>query len=507
MTLRRPDAKELAEIGETTGIDLTADEIAVLRPAVDAVIAGYDILDQYPDPLREVTPAIRIPGARPMPDDDPLNGIVQTCSVKAAPEVTDGLLSGKNIGLKDTICIAGMPMTCASRLLYDYTSDIDATVTKRIIEAGGHITAVLNTDDFAFSGGGHTSVYGPGVNPADPEHTPGGSSNGSATAVASGQVDISLGGDQGGSIRIPSSFSGIVGHKPTHGLVPYTGIVGFDQTIDHIGPMSKTVSDAALLLSAIAGVDDTAIDPRQPSTIDVPDYLAALTGNMQGLKIAVIKEGFETPEAMDTVNVAVRGAIETFSALGAEVAEVSVPMHTYTIPLWNCVAIEGGLDSFTHGHQAYQTKGYFNPKLQSAMMRGLKTHAHDLSPTAKLGMLVAHYMRTRYDGGFYARAQNFSRALTAAYDAVLDTADLVVMPTTPQTAHKRPALPEEDRAEHISQALNMCWNTAAFDLTGHPSISVPVHGVDGLPVGLMLTGRHFEDATVLRAAHAYEQSA
>ena len=298
---------------------------------------------------------------------------MQNCSVKAAPEVTDGLLSGKNIGLKDTICIAGMPMTCASRLLYDYTSDIDATVTKRIIEAGGHITAVLNTDDFAFSGGGHTSVYGPGVNPADPEHTPGGSSNGSATAVASGQVDISLGGDQGGSIRIPSSFSGIVGHKPTHGLVPYTGIVGFDQTIDHIGPMSKTVSDAALLLSAIAGVDDTAIDPRQPSTIDVPDYLAALTGDMTGLKIAVIKEGFETPEAMDTVNAAVRGAIETFTALGAEVAEVSVPMHTYTIPLWNCVAIEGGLDSFTHGHQAYQTKGYFNPKLQSAMMRGLKT--------------------------------------------------------------------------------------------------------------------------------------
>ncbi|MEL7012683.1 MAG: amidase family protein [Pseudomonadota bacterium] len=133
MTLRRPDAKELAEIGEASGIDLTADEIAVLQPAVDAVIGGYDILDQYPDPLREVTPAVRIPGTRPAPEDDPLNGIVTTCSVKAAPEVTDGVLSGKSIGLKDTICIAGIPMTCASRLLYDYTSDIDATVTKRII--------------------------------------------------------------------------------------------------------------------------------------------------------------------------------------------------------------------------------------------------------------------------------------------------------------------------------------------------------------------------------------
>jgi amidase len=140
------------------------------------------------------------------------------------------------------------------------------------------------------------------------------------------------------------------------------------------------------------------------------------------------------------------------------------------------------------------------------MVRALKTHAHDLSPTAKLGMVVADYMRDRFDGVFYARAQNQARALTAAYDAVFETADLVVMPTTPQTAHKTIPLPEEDRTAHIVQALNMVWNTAAFDMTGHPSISVPVHGVDGMPVGLMLTGRSFEDATVLRAAHAYEQA-
>lgn len=505
MTIRRPDADEIAEIGVAMGLDLTASEIEALEPLIAGVIDGYDALDQIPDPIRAVTPAVRIPGPRPDPADDPLNGIVRTCSIRAAPEV-DGPLSGKSIGVKDTICVAGLPMTCASRLLYDYTSDIDATVVMRILEAGGHITAVLNTDDFAFSGGGHTSTYGPGKNPANPDHAPGGSSNGSATAPATGQVDIALGGDQGGSIRIPASFSGIVGHKPTHGLVPYTGIVGFDQTIDHIGPMAKTVEDCALLLGVIAGIDDTAIDPRQPTTIEPVDYSAALTGDVAGLKIAVLKEGFETPDSTDAVNKAVKGAADKLASMGADVAEVSVPMHKAVVPLWNCIAIEGGIESFYRGHAAFQTKGYYNPRLISAMMRAVQTHAHDLSPTAKMGTVVSEYMRRRYDGVFYARAQNLSRVMTEAYNAVLGGVDLILMPTTPQQAHKMPAMPEVNRTEHITQALNMVANTATFDITGHPSISVPVNGVDGLPIGLMLTGRHFDDATVLRAAHAYQQA-
>lgn len=506
MTLRRPSLDDLDSLSERYGLHITEAEMEQLAPLVAAVMEGYDALDQYPDPLRAVTPAVRIPGARPTPEDDPLNGIVRRCSVRAAPEI-DGPLSGQRIGVKDTIAVAGIPMTCASRLLYDYTPDIDATVVKRILEAGGHITAVMNTDDFAFSGGGHTSIYGPGRNPVDPDYLPGGSSNGSATGPATGQVDIALGGDQGGSIRIPASFSGVVGHKPTHGLVPYTGIVGFDQTIDHIGPMATTVESVALLLGVIAGRDDTAIDPRQPTTVEVPDYLSLLGGDIAGVKIAVVREGFETAVAMDSVNASVRGAISQLEGMGAEVHEVSVPLHRHVLPLWNAIAIEGGIDSFYHGHTAYQHKGYYNPRLISAMMRAVKTHAGDFSPTAKLGALLGHYMRENYDGVFYARAQNMSRALTAAYDAVFDEADLVVMPTTPQTAHPMPAMPEIDRVEHIAQALNMVHNTAAFDLTGHPSISVPVNGVPGLPVGLMLTGRQFDDATVLRVAHAYQAGA
>jgi len=503
MTLRRPSHVDLIDIGDRYYLDLTEAELEVMSEMVAAVLAGYDELDQYPDPVRAVVPAVRIPGERPSPDEDPLNGIVRRCSVKAVGGAR-GALSGKAIGVKDTICVAGIPMSCASRLLYDFVPDVDATIVTRILKAGGHITAVLNTDDFAFSGGGHTSVYGPGRNPANPKHAPGGSSNGSATAVATGQVDISLGGDQGGSIRIPASWSGIAGLKPTHGLVPYTGIVGFDQTIDHIGPMAKKVEDVALLLQVIAGKDDTCIDPRQPDKIRVPKYVDELKGGVKGLKIAVVKEGFGTPESMPAVDKAVKAAAAYLKSKGANVKEISVPQHLMGVPIWNCIAIEGGIDSFYHGHTAYQHKGYYNPRLISAMSRAIKTNGGDFSPTAKLGALVGHYMREQYHGVFYARAQNLSRALTAAYDRVFEDFDLVLMPTTPQSAHKLPAMPEVDRREHIAQALNMVRNTAVFDLTGHPSISVPCRDVKGLPVGLMLTGAHFDDATVLRAAHAYQ---
>ena len=503
MTLRRPSDTDLIDIGERYHLHLTEAELDVMAELASAVMNGYDELDQYPDPVREVIPAVRLPGARPSPAEDPYNGVVRSCSVKATGGAR-GALAGKNIGIKDTVSIAGLPMTCASRLLYDFVPDSDATVVTRILKAGGHITAILNTDDFAFSGGGHTSVYGVGLNPTNPEHIAGGSSCGSAIAPATGMVDIALGGDQGGSIRIPASWSGIVGLKPSHGLVPYTGIVGFDLTIDHIGPMARSVADCAVMLQVIAGKDDTCIDPRQPSRVKVQRYGDALTGSVKDLKIAMVKEGFGTPESMPVVDEAVKEAAAYLKGRGATVEEISVPEHRATVPIWNVIAIEGGVDSFYHGHAAYQTKGWYNPRLMSAMSRAIKTNGGDFSPTAKLGALLAHYMREQYHGVFYGRAQNMARALTAAYDKVFQDYDLVLMPTTPQTAHEVPPMPEVDRKAHIAQALNMVRNTATFDLTGHPSISVPCQGVKGLPVGLMLTGRHFDDATVLRAAHAYQ---
>ncbi|MGB4347113.1 MAG: amidase [Burkholderiaceae bacterium] len=504
MPLRRPSVADLKKSSESRHLDLTEAELTDFYELVSDNLALYDELEQYPDPQRAVLPAIRVPLGRPAPEQDPLNAIVQYCSVKAD---FSGPLSGKQIGIKDTICMAGIPMSCASRLLYGFTPEIDATIITRMLKAGAHISAVLNTDDFAFSGGGHTSAYGITKNAANPAHTAGGSSCGSAAAVATGLVDMAIGGDQGGSIRIPSSWSGTVGHKPTHGLVPYTGIVGFDLTIDHIGPMTTNVADAALMLGVLAGADENGADPRQPSVVPVQDYAKALTGDIKGLKIAVIKEGFGSQYGMKEVDDAVRAAAKALQKLGAEITEISLPEHRMVSAVWNAIANEGGVNSFYAGHHAYQHKGWYYPQLMSAMRRGIKTNGGDFSPTAKLGVLVADYMSDHYNGVFYARARNFSNQITLAYEKVFAQFDLVLMPTTPQTSMKIPASPEADRKTFIRNALNMCANTAAFDLTGHPSISIPCKDVKNLPVGLMLTGRRFDDATVLRAAHAYEHSA
>ena len=503
MTIRRPSRENLKDISERHHLHLTEAELETYYDIVGGVMESYDALDQIPDPVRPLTEAIRQVGARPEPEDDPLNGVVRLCSVKAV-NPGNGALAGKTIGLKDTISIAGIPMTCASRLLWDYTPDGDATVVKRLIEADGHITHILSTDDFGFAGTGHTSGYGPAKNPVNPKHHPGGSSSGSAIGIAEGLVDLTLGGDQGGSIRIPAAWSGIVGLKPSHGLIPYTGIVGFDLSIDHIGPMTKTVADTALMLSVLAGADDTCIDPRQPSTVEPQDYLGALEGSAKGLKVAVVEESFGH-EGVSTreVDSAVRDAAERLKSLGAEVESVSIPYHLRGLPIWNAVAIEGATDNLYHGGHVYQHKGAYNPRFMTHLARAIETNGGDFSPTAKMGILVGHYMREQYQGAFYARAQNMARVLSSEYDKVLATHDLMLMPTTPQQAHTLLPPVEIDRMTYVANALNMVHNTAPINLTGHPSISVPCQGVSGLPVGLMLTGRWMDDATVLRAANAY----
>lgn len=502
MTVRRPSIADLADLSDRYGLQLTDDELGDYEQIVSGMLEAYDALDQFPDPVRPVTPAVRVAGPRPSPEEDPCNAVVRHCSVKAASGA-EGPLTGKSIGLKDTIAIAGIPMTCGSRMLSDYTPDVDATVVKRILEAGGEISAILNTDDFGFAGTGHTSIYGPVKNPRDINHSPGGSSAGSGAAVASGLVDIALGGDQGGSIRIPAAWCGIVGLKPSHGLIPYTGIVGLDLTIDHTGPMSRTVEDTALMLQVIAGKDDTCIDPRQPDEVPVPDYQAALTGDISGLKVGLLEEGFGHPDSMAEVDDTVREAIKALAGQGASVETVSVPMHRAGVPIWLGIIVEGAIQNGAHGLHAYQTRGWYNHRLMAAIARSNKANGGDNSPTVKLGKLVGEYLREQYYGTFYARAQNMARDLTKAFDQALAKVDVLAMPTTPMTAHEIPPSVLEDRMTSIGMALNMAQNTSIFDVTGHPAISVPCRDVDGLPIGLMFVGRHMDDATVLRAAHAY----
>jgi amidase len=332
----------------------------------------------------------------------------------------------------------------------------------------------------------------------------GGSSSGSAVLVAIGAVDMAIGGDQGGSIRMPSCWSGVCGHKPTYGLVPYTGAFPIELTLDHVGPMARTFTDVALLLEAIAGPDG--LDPRQRAGLQGQSYTKALTGNVKGLRLGVVQEGFAWPGVSENdVDECVRNAARQFQQLGAEVKTISIPWHRDGVHVFTPIAVEGGTAMMLTGNSmGTNWKGHYVTSLLDAYARGRLTRANDLSETVKLFTMLGTYMTDRYHGRYYAKAQNLVRSLTAAYDAALQECDLLVMPTLPLKATKIPA-PNASREEYVQRALEMIANTCPFDLTGHPASNVPCGLSDGLPVGMMLIGRCGEDVTVLRASDAFQR--
>lgn len=497
MTLRPPTKEDLTRLAQARHFELTADEAEAYEALLPDMFAALDTLDQAPSNLPRVRFTDRDPGARPARGKDPLNAIVRECSIQGA---RTGKLLGKRIGIKDNVCIAGVPMSCGSLVLGGYVPDIDATVINRILEEGGHITAILNMDNFAFSGGGHTSAYGPTLNPHSDKHLAGGSSAGSGAALSYADIDLTIGGDQGGSIRIPASWCGVVGLKPTHSLVPYTGVVGIDNSFDHVGPMARTVADTALLLDVIAGKDP--MDPRQYSIPVQNSFVESLGGTINDLRFGIVKEGFATPVSEPGVDGKVKEAVKSLKKLGAHTEEVSVPAHLEAGGIvW--ALMTGGLAALMYGNGlGYHWKGLYNESLADALGKSLVSQGSDLPHQAKFVALVGDYLNQAYNGRLYAKAQNQRRKLQAAYDEAFKKFDILVMPTTPMTAHLDK--PNMTPADSLNIGWDMLGNTAPFNMTGHPSISVPCGKVNGLPVGLMLTGRHFEDSTVLRAAHAFE---
>ncbi|MGE0825557.1 MAG: amidase [Candidatus Binatia bacterium] len=497
MTLRKPTADDLHRLAALYNFTVSNEEVDAYQALIPDMFAVLNALDQTPSNLPPVTYHERDPGKRPNRQDDPLNAIVRRCSVKGAKS---GKLAGKRFGIKDNVCVAGVPMTCASLVLDGYVPDIDATIIARILDAGGEIAAMLNMDNFAFSGGGDTSAYGPTRNPHNHEYLAGGSSGGSGAALYYDDIDLTIGGDQGGSIRIPAAFCGVVGLKPTHSLVPYTGVVGIDPTFDHVGPMGRSVADVALLLEVIAGKDP--LDPRQYD-VPVQPYTHALGKEILALRIGVVREGFGTPLSEPDVDAKVHEAVKALHDLGAEVQEVSIPMHREAGGITWAMIAEGMAASVYGNGVGYHAKGLYNESLAYALGKALRANAQDLPHQLKFVVMMGAYLNQAYHGRLYAKAQNQRRALRNAYDHVLSQVDVLVMPTTPNKAHKYN--PTQSIREWLAHGWNMLGNTAPFNMTGHPSLSIPCGKSNGLPVGLMLTGRHFDDATLLRVAHAFEQ--
>jgi amidase len=391
-----------------------------------------------------------------------------------------------------------------SATLESYVPEIDATIVTRTLDAGATIVGKAVCEDLCFSGGSHTAATGPVLNPRAPGRSAGGSSSGSAVLIAAGEVDLAIGGDQGGSIRIPAGWTGIVGHKPTYGLVPYTGVFPIELTLDHTGPMAATVADVALYLEVLAGADG--LDPRQPSVVPTEPYSAGLDGDLAGMRVGIVAEGFGWEGASEpAVDEAVREAARRLEKAGAAVTDVSVPMHRQAMPVWMAIGIEGTNELMVKGNaMGTSWKGHYTTSLLDAYGRGRRARVNDLADTVKLVMLLGEHLRRASGGRYYAKGQNVSRTLRAAYDAALDQVDVLVMPTLPMLPTPLPA-PDAPREEIIARAFEMVINTAPFDVTGHPAASVPCQPPDSLPIGMMIVGRHFADHAVLRVAAAAEQ--
>ena len=497
-TVKRPTVDQMHAIVESLHLNMSSREVAEYLEIMEGTFQAYDRLTQLPDNLPPVRYP-RTPGIKPSPADNPLNAWAVKSEVRGAAH---GPLAGKRVVLKDNICLAGVPMMNGASSLEGYVPDVDATVVTRILDAGGTIVGKAHCEYFCLSGGSHTNAAGPVHNPYRYGYSAGGSSSGSAALVGAGELDLAIGGDQGGSIRMPASWCGIYGMKPTHGLVPYTGVMPIEATIDHAGPMTANVADNALLLEVIAGADG--LDPRQYSP-RVDRYTAALGRGVSGLRIGVLLEGFNRADSESDVDHKVRQAADRLRSMGAIVEDVSVPMHMDGPAIWTAIAVEGLQAQMMNGNgMGFNWKGLYTTSLLDAHA-AWRARADELSPSLKVSMMAGEYFIKNYRGHFYAKAQNLSRVLAKAYDDALARYDLLLLPTLPMKATPLP--PANAPLKLIVQrALEMLGNTCPMDVTGHPAMSVPCGMSNGLPIGMQLVGKFWDESTIYRAAHAFEQA-
>ena len=500
--IKRIPREELDDLARSWNMRLDDTQAEQLGAVANELIELLDDLLAAPaEP--DVVAAVREVGERPSRDEDPLNAIVRRCRVVA--EEPGSELAGMRMAIKDSMAIAGIPLTLGSAVMEGFVPSVDAIVIDRLLRAGAELVAITNMDDFAFSGGGDSSAYGPTRNPFDHARTSAGSSGGSAAALYYDGIDAALGTDQGGSIRAPAAWCGVVGLKPTHSLVPYTGIAGIDATFDHVGPMTRTVTDAARIMDVIAGPDPS--DPRQVGDVRVERYLQAVEDapdDLGGLRVGVVAEGFgEAVGAEPGVVEAVREVAGQLRELGADVQDVSIPEHETAGAVAFAGFIEGMTSLITGGGNGYHWRGRYWPEVADALAAAVRERADKLSPQIKMTLMLGLHLRREHAGSVYARAQNARPLLVAAYDRALEQADLLLMPTTPGVAHAyEPDMPLHD---HLMRGWALLANTSPTDMTGHPALSVPAAEWDGLPVGAMLIGRHFADARLLSVARTYER--
>lgn len=404
-----------------------------------------------------------------------------------------GLLFGLPVGIKDNMVTEGLRTTCASQFLSNYDPIYDATAVTKLKRAEAVTVGKLNMDEFAMGGSNENSSFHPVRNPWDLSRVPGGSSGGSAAAVAAGEAYFTLGSDTGGSIRQPASYCGVVGLKPTYGLVSRYGLVAFASSLDQIGPITKNVEDSAYVLQAIAGHD-----PKDSTSanVEIPDYLSSLTGDVKGLRIAVPKEYLDGIDPQ--VKSAVLEALKVLEGLGAVWEEVSLPHTEYAVAAYYLLASSEAssnlsrFDGVRYGVRADHAGNLLDLYLES--------RSQGFGPEVKRRIMLGTYaLSSGYYDAYYLKAQKVRTLIKRDFDQTFEKYDVIIGPTAPTTAFQLGSQVDDPLTMYLNDIL-----TIPVSLAGVPAISVPCGFADGLPVGLQIIGKPFDESTVLRTAHAFE---
>ena len=407
-----------------------------------------------------------------------------------------GPLAGVPIALKDNIITRGIATTAASKMLRSFVPPYDATVVSRLEAAGAIVLGKTNCDEFAMGSSTENSAFGPSRNPWNPEYIPGGSSGGSAVAVAAGLAPIALGSDTGGSIRQPASLCGIAGLKPTWGRVSRYGLIAFASSLDQIGPMARTAHDAAIALSVLAGAD-----PYDSTASQEPlsDYAGALTGDVRGIRLGVPRKMLE--QGVDTaVRDCFYGALDILRARGAALVDIELPHAPYAISTYYVIATaeaSSNLARFDGVRYGFRAEGAHDVR----EMYG-KTRSQGFGPEVKRRIMLGTYVLSAgYYDAYYLKAQQVRTLVRRDYDRAFEQVDAVVMPTNPTAAFKIGEKVEDPLSLYLTDVF-----TVSANLAGLPALSVPCGLTpDKLPIGLQLTGKPFDEATLLRVGDSYER--
>ncbi|WP_110931396.1 Asp-tRNA(Asn)/Glu-tRNA(Gln) amidotransferase subunit GatA [Paenibacillus bouchesdurhonensis] len=406
---------------------------------------------------------------------------------------TLGLLFGLPVGVKDNMVTEGLRTTCASHFLSNYDPIYNGTVISKLKQAESILIGKLNMDEFAMGGSNENSSFHPVRNPWDMTRVPGGSSGGSAAAVAAGEAYFALGSDTGGSIRQPASYCGVVGLKPTYGLVSRYGLVAFASSLDQIGPLTKNVEDAAYVLQAIAGYD-----PKDSTSakVDIPNYASALTGEIAGLRIAVPKEYMEGVDPQ--VKASVMEALRLLESLGAVWEEVSLPHTEYAVAAYYLLASSEAssnlsrFDGVRYGARADHAGSLIDLYHES--------RSQGFGPEVKRRIMLGTYaLSSGYYDAYYLKAQKVRTLIKRDFDQTFEKYDVIVGPTTPTTAFSLGSQVDDPLTMYLNDIL-----TIPVSLAGMPALTVPCGFEDGLPIGLQFIGKAFDESTILRLAHAFE---